>query len=81
MLAFCNIKEKGDSRRIFNIDEKGTRIVMLVRQEIVVPIRIKEIYTRVPENRISVTIIEAICANGTIILPVIIVLGTMIIAN
>jgi hypothetical protein len=45
----------------------------------VVLVGIKEIYIGIPENRILVIVIECICANGTAIPPVIIVLGTIII--
>jgi hypothetical protein len=36
---------------IHDIDEKGTRICVPAREEVVVPIGIKEIYTGIPENR------------------------------
>jgi hypothetical protein len=38
-------------------------------------------YIRILENRISLTVIESICANGTTIPPVVIVLGVMIIGS
>jgi hypothetical protein len=60
------------------MDEKGTRLTCPAGQEVVVPVGITEIYVGIPENRISVTVIECICANGTAIPPVIIVPGTMI---
>jgi hypothetical protein len=66
-------------RYIYNIDEKGTRITCPAGQEVVVPVSIKEMYIRIPENRILITVIKCICANGTAIPPVIIILGTMII--
>jgi hypothetical protein len=37
---------------------------MLTREEVIVLIRIKEIYTRIPENHISLTIIESISIDG-----------------
>jgi len=69
------------ARYIHNMDEKGTRLACPTGQEIVVPVGIKEIYVGIPENRISLTVIECICANGTAIPPVIIVPGIMIIKS
>jgi hypothetical protein len=44
-------------RYIHNIDKKGTRITCPTGQEVVVPVGIKEMYVRIPENRISITVI------------------------
>ena len=63
------------------MDEKGTRLACPIGQEVVVPVGITEMYVGIPKNRISLTVIECICANGTAIPPVIIVLGTMIIGG
>jgi hypothetical protein len=52
--------EKGDCNRISNIDKKGACIYMLAGETVVIPVRIKEIYTGIPENCISVTIIKCI---------------------
>ena len=46
---------------------------MLAREEVIVLIRIKEIYTGIPKNRISLTIIEFISIDSKAILPVVIV--------
>ncbi|EKD16773.1 Fot5 transposase [Drepanopeziza brunnea f. sp. 'multigermtubi' MB_m1] len=66
-----------------NIDlhEKGARICMPAEEEVIVPIGIKEMYTRICENRLSVTVIEAILADRKAILLMIIVLGKQIIAS
>ena len=69
------------SDRIFNMDEKGARICILVGEEVVVPISIKEMYTGIPENYLSLTVIECISADRKAIPPVIIVPGTMIMAS
>jgi hypothetical protein len=50
-------------------------------KEVVVPIGIKEIYTGIPENRISLTIIESISADSKAIPPVVIVSGVMIMVS
>jgi hypothetical protein len=46
------------------MDEKGARIYMPASEEVIVPIGIKEIYTGIPENRISLTIIESISIDS-----------------
>ena len=63
------------------MDEKGARIACPSGQEVVVPIRIKEMYVRILKNRISLTVIKSICTNRTTILPVVIILGVMIIGS
>jgi hypothetical protein len=63
------------------MDKKGARVYIPTREEIVVPIGIKEIYTRIPENRISLIIIESISANGKAILLVVIIPGVIIIVS
>ncbi len=68
-------------RYISNMDEKGARVCMPSGEEVVVPVAIKEMYTGIPENRLSVTIVESISADGTAIPPVIIVPGKMIMAS
>jgi hypothetical protein len=60
------------------MDEKGARLACPAGEDIVVPIGIKEMYTGVPENRLSLTIIESISADGKAIPPVVIVPGSMI---
>lgn len=44
-----------------HMDEKRARIACPAREEVVVLIGIKEMYVGVPQNRLSVTIIECIC--------------------
>jgi hypothetical protein len=63
------------------MDEKGTRIYIPAGEEVIVPIGIKEIYTGIPENRISLTIIEYISANGKAIPPVVIIPRVIIIVS
>jgi len=63
------------------MDEKGARIYMLTREEVIVPIRIKEIYTRIPKNRISLTIIESISIDSKAIPPVVIIPGVIIMVS
>jgi len=63
------------------MDEKGARICMPAGEEVVVPLGVKEIYTGIPENHISVTIMESISADRKAIPPVIIVKGVIIMAS
>ena len=55
------------------MNEKGCRISCPAGEEVVVPIGIKEMYIGVPENRISLTVIESISVDGKSIPPVVIV--------
>jgi hypothetical protein len=61
------------------MDEKGACLACLIGEDVVVPIGIKEMYVRVPENRLSLTIIKSISTNGKAIPPVVIVLRLTII--
>jgi hypothetical protein len=63
------------------MDKKGARVYIPIGEEVVVPIGIKEIYTGIPENRISLTIIESISADGKAIPPVVIVPGVIIMVS
>ena len=51
--------------RIYNFDETGVRVGCPGGEEILVPVHVKDLYTPSPENRKSVSIIEAICADGS----------------
>jgi hypothetical protein len=55
------------------MDEKGARVCMPAGEEVIVPIGIKEMYTRIPENRISLIIIKSISADSKAIPPVVII--------
>jgi plasmid replication initiation protein len=63
------------------MDEKGARIYIPTGEEVIVPIRIKEIYTGIPENRMSLTIIESISTDGKAIPLVVIVPGVIIMVS
>ena len=65
--------------RIYNINKKGARIACLIREEVVVPIGIKEIYVKILENRLFITIVKCIFANGKSILLLVIILSVIII--
>ena len=55
------------------MDETGARVGCPKGEEVVVPTELKELYTSSPENRLSVTIIEAICADGSKPIPPVII--------
>jgi hypothetical protein len=59
----CNKYNIRKSRNIFNIDKSGARVGCPNREEVIVLLDIKELYTTSPENHKSVTILEAICAD------------------
>jgi hypothetical protein len=63
------------------MDEKGTRIYIPAREEVIVLIRIKEMYTGIPENHISLTIIESIFIDSKAILLVVIIPRVIIIVS
>jgi hypothetical protein len=63
------------------MDEKGARVCMPAREEVIVPIGIKEIYTGISENRMSLTIIKSISADSKAILLVVIIPGVMIMVS
>jgi hypothetical protein len=55
------------------MDESGARVGCLNREEVIVLIKVKELYTTSPENRKSITIIKAICIDRLeLLLPMII---------
>ena len=55
------------------MDESGVRIGCPAGEVVIVPTEVKELYTTSPENRQSVTIIEAICADARLPPPPIII--------
>jgi hypothetical protein len=77
-LEFTGIKK---AKYIHNMDKKGAWIACPAGEEVVVLIGIKEMYVGIPENRISLTVIESICANGKAIPLVVIVPGIMIMGS
>ena len=77
-IEYTNIQT---GKYIHNMDEKGARIACPAGEEVVVPTGIKEIYVGVPENRLSLTIIESISADRKAIPPVVIVPGVTIMVS
>jgi hypothetical protein len=71
-LEFTGVRSK---KYIHNIDKKGCRLACLTGEDVVVPVGIKEMYVGVPENRLFVTVVESISADGKAILPLVIVPG------
>jgi hypothetical protein len=77
-LEFTGVKH---GKYIYNMDEKGCRIACPAGEEVIVPVGIKEMYVGIPENRMSLTVIESISADGKAIPPVVIVPGKNIMVN
>jgi hypothetical protein len=77
-LKFTRIKHK---KYIYNIDKKGCCIACPSGEKVVVPIRIKKIYVKVPENRLFVTVIKSIFVNGKAIPLLVIVPSRNIIVS
>ena len=57
---------------IWNMDETGFRVGIPGGERVMVPRAVKQLYTPSPENRISITIIEAVSAAGQKIAPVLV---------
>jgi hypothetical protein len=74
-LEYTGVKS---GKYIHNMDEKGARLAVPVGEEVIVPIGILEMYVRVPENRLSLTGIESISADGKAIPLVVILPGSSI---
>ncbi|RPA89127.1 hypothetical protein L873DRAFT_1723181, partial [Choiromyces venosus 120613-1] len=53
------------AKYIYNMDESGIRIGRPTGETLIVPSEVKDLYTASPENCKSLTIIEAICADGS----------------
>lgn len=51
-------------RQIWNFDEMGLMVGTAKGESVVVPTYIKEVHTPTPMNRKSLTLIEAVCADG-----------------
>jgi hypothetical protein len=58
------------------MDEKGARVACPSGEEVFIHIGIKGAYVGVPENRLSLKIIEIISADGRAIPPIVIVPGS-----
>ena len=43
-------------------------------QQVVVPVKVEEIYVRIPKNRLSVTVIKTIRTNRTTLTPLVVIL-------
>ena len=67
---FVGLRELMDEKKIkkashiWNFDESGVMVGNPTGEQVIVPIDIKEVHGPSPANRKSVTMIEAICADG-----------------
>jgi hypothetical protein len=60
---------------IWNMDETGFQVGIPGGEEVIVPITASELYTPSPENKASITVIEAVSASGKVTPPVLIIPG------
>jgi hypothetical protein len=74
-LKFISICYKN---RIYNINEKRAKIACFAKEEVIVPISIKEIYVSMLENCILLIVVECIFANRKAMPPLVIILGVLI---
>jgi hypothetical protein len=58
-----------EPKDIYNMDESGVIIGVVKAEKVVLPIEQKEIHLASPQNRKSITIIEAIAADGIQSIP------------
>jgi hypothetical protein len=77
-LKFTGVKYK---KYIYNINKKGCRITYLANKEVIVLVKIKKMYIRIPKNRMSLTVIKSISADKKAIFFIIIVFKKNIIVN
>ncbi|PQE09014.1 DDE superfamily endonuclease protein [Rutstroemia sp. NJR-2017a WRK4] len=68
-------KYKITTDNLYNIDETNVQIACLIGQEVVVPSDIVEVYEETPENRRSITVMETLYTNSTVIYPIVIISG------
>jgi hypothetical protein len=60
---------------VLNFDEAGFWVGVTPGEEIIVPAYVMKLYTATAKNRKSITMIETIIANGTVIPPLMIIQG------
>jgi hypothetical protein len=77
-LKFTRVKSK---KYIHNINKKGCRLACLAKKDIIILVKIKEIYVKVLENRLFVTVIKSISIDGKAIPSLVIVPGRNIIMS
>jgi hypothetical protein len=77
-LEFTGVKHR---KYIYNINKKGCRIACLTNKEVIVLVKIKEIYIEIPKNRMSLTVIKSISADKKAIFSIVIILRKNIIVN
>jgi hypothetical protein len=57
------------------MDKTGFQIGIPGGEEVIVPCGVTELYTASPENRTSITVIEAVSAMGKVTPPILIIPG------
>lgn len=69
------LTHKIEPHSIWNMDETGFRIGIPGGEEVIVPRVVTELYAASPENRTSITVIEAVSAVGNATLPLLVIPG------
>jgi hypothetical protein len=77
-LKFIRVRSR---KYIHNINKKGCCFICSAGEDVIVPIKIKKIYVRVPENRLFVTVVKSISVDGKAIPSLVIMLGRNIIMS
>jgi hypothetical protein len=77
-LEFIGIRHR---KYIYNINKKGCYIICSLGEKVIILIRIKEIYVKVPKNRLFITVIKSISADDKAIPFLVIMPGRNIIMS
>ena len=67
-----------DPTDIYNIDETGFRISVITGQIVIIHLSMKAVYLADPDNRESLTAVETICADGSMIPLMLILKGDIL---
>jgi hypothetical protein len=77
-LEFIRVKSK---KYIHNIDKKGCYLICFIKKNVIILVKIKEIYVKVLKNQLSITVIKSISLDSKAIPPLVIVLSKNIIMS
>jgi hypothetical protein len=72
------IKYGIDTANVYNIDETGFYIRVIVGRIVITHLTTKAIYLADPDNRESLTTVETVCADGSTIPPMLILKGDVL---
>jgi hypothetical protein len=78
VLKFIKVRSR---KYIHNINKKDCCLVCPAKEDVIVLVGIKEMYIKVLKNRLFMTVVKSISANGKAILSLVIVPGRNIIMS